>query len=200
MHGMSGFIIHSIDAWGHWAYIFLFLGLIFEGETFLFSAFFLVRAGHLSLSAVFATAFLGVLAGDWVWFWIGRHLERFAWLASKMGAAAGPIDKQLLKRPLHTLFLSKFIYGVHRITQIRSGAVRIDAKTFWQADIAATFFWVGSIAGLAYFSAASIGYLRHIFKYTEIALLVAVIVFFLIAHAVSRWNRKRLEAEMSENK
>jgi membrane protein DedA with SNARE-associated domain len=193
---MSGFIIHSIDAWGHWAYVFLFLGLLFEGETFLFAAFFLARQGHLSLGGVFIVAFFGVLAGDWMWYWVGHHLERFTWLASKMGAVAGPIDRQLLKRPLHTLFLSKFIYGIHRITQIRSGAIRIEARTFWQADMSATFFWVGSIALLGYASAVSIRYLSHIFKYTEVAFLFALIVFFLLAHGVSWYNKRHLEEDM----
>ena len=193
---MTGFIIQSIDVWGYWAYALLFLGLLFEGETFLFAAFFLVRQGHLSLPGVFVVAFFGVLAGDWMWYWVGRHLERFTWLAGKMGALAGPIDRQLIRRPFHTLFLSKFVYGIHRITQIRSGAIRIEAKTFWKADVSATFFWVGSIAILGYASAASIGHLKHIFKYTEVALLFFVVLFFLIAHLVSRYTKKHLEQDM----
>jgi len=198
MYEMQGLIVNSINAWGHWAYVLLFFGLLLEGETFLFGAFLLVCHGQLSLSLVFFVAILGVLAGDWCWFWIGRHLERFSWLSKKMGVVASPIDRQILKRPFHTLFLSKFIYGIHRITQIRSGVVKIDPKTFWQADILATLFWVGSIAGLGYFSSMSIGWLQHIFKYAELSFLFVVVVFFLLAHLVSWYGKKHLEEDIQE--
>ena len=192
---MDSVIVQHVAALNHWLYLALFVGLLFEGETVLFVAFYLVRQEHLSVTLAIIAALSGVLAGDFLWYQVGHFLNRFAWLKQKLDRVAGPIDRQLIKRPMRTLFISKFAYGLHRLTQIRSGALRIAWRVFWQADVPAAILWIAIVASLGYFTALSVAALRHYMHFTQFGLLFGILLLWGITHIISHINRHRLHMD-----
>ena len=60
---------HIIETYGYWA---LLVGTFLEGETILIIGGFLAHRGYLSLPLVILAAFIGTLAGDQLFFFIGR--------------------------------------------------------------------------------------------------------------------------------
>ena len=183
-------------AWlNQWLYLALFVGLLFEGETILFVGFYLVRQGHLSVTLALLVTLAGVLVGDYLWYQVGHYLNRFQWLKQKLDRVSEPIDRQLTRRPLRTLFISKFAYGLHRLTQIRCGALHIAWRTFWRADVPAAVLWISIVAGLGYFTALSVSALRHYMRFTQFGLLFGILFLWAVAHIVSRINRHRLHMD-----
>jgi membrane protein DedA with SNARE-associated domain len=56
----------------HYGYVALVVGTFFEGETILVAAGFAAHGGYLKLQWVILGAFLGSLAGDQFYFFVGR--------------------------------------------------------------------------------------------------------------------------------
>ena len=61
---------HFIEQFG---YLAVLVGSFLEGETVVVVAGYAARRGYLSLSLVILAAFLGSVAGDQLWFYLGRR-------------------------------------------------------------------------------------------------------------------------------
>src|SRR6185295_15277237 len=117
------------------SYAIVFLAMIFEGDVFLFTAAFLTRAGFFDPLTMIVSIITGSLTGDLFWYWIGLKLNgstRFTAWAKKV---ALPFDDHLISRPFRTIFLSKFIYGVHHAILIRAGMLNIGLAKYLKIDL-----------------------------------------------------------------
>jgi membrane protein DedA with SNARE-associated domain len=184
--------------WG--VYLIIFIGMILEGEAVLFTAFYLAHQGHLRPEIVVFVALAGIFIGDILWYKLGAHLEKSSIIARKIAAKASKqLDRRLVRRPLITIFISKFTYGIYHAVLLRTGALKIRFKTFLQAVISSSIIWFSLIGGLAYFSSVSMILLKRYFKYGEIGLVAGIIIFFTITHFISRISKKEIEDWHEEN-
>lgn len=181
-------MVHSVILkyfiiWKPLGYIVAFFGMMLEGEGFLFALSFLTHRGFFNAVYMFFILLAGALIGDLFWYWFGRRFNTshipFAFLRNWIDKIAKPLDDHLINRTKHTVFISKFVYGFHRLIMIRSGSLKIKLIDIIKIDIVATIVWIFVIGGLGYLSSLSLHFTRRRLRLTEIALAISIIVFIL---------------------
>ncbi len=174
-------------------YIVIFVAMIFEGDLFLFSAAFLTHRGFFDPLNMFVTILTGVLTGDLLWYWIGLRLqEREGWVTRWAKKIAEPFDDHLQHRTFHTIFLSKFIYGVHHAILIRAGMLRMGLDRYIKTDFLSSVLWIAVVGTLGFVSSYSYALVRDQIKFFEGAMLAAFIGFLLISYTISYQAKKKL--------
>ncbi len=176
-------------------YAIIFFGMMIEGDILLFTAGFLTHQGYFDIGIALILVFLGTIVGDNIWYVLGELLsEKKLFLKVKkfIEKATGPFDEHLRNRPIRTIFISKFTYGLGKSILLKAGATKISFGKFIKADLVATFMWIFLVGGLGYLSSASFLAVRHYLKYTEITLLLGIAIFILISHVVTKISKKEL--------
>lgn len=196
----NSLILHYLYVWALWkpiGYSLVFLGMTLEGDMILFTIGFLTQQGLLDVPYVFLFAVAGAVAGDVAWYWLGSKLKTpyrlFSLIRRWIDRASPPLDEHLVNRTMHTIFVSKFVYGFNHLILMRAGMLRLRLKSFIKANIIATIFWVLVVGGLGYLSGASFILIRRYLRFAEIALLIGLAIFFTLWHFVIT---KRLEKEL----
>lgn len=186
---MESSISQYLSLWKPLGYFIIFLGMIFEGDLMLFTVYMLAFSGIMSLSMVTLTVFTGVFCGDIFWYWLGTKIYASTNNVGKIGSwimsVVKPFDNHLHKRPFKTIFLSKFVYGIHHAILVRAGSLDISLKSFIKTDILSNALWIATIAGLAYFSRASISLAAHYIKFAEASLLIGVVIIIFLWHIIT---------------
>jgi len=191
---MESIFLHYITLLGGWSYVLIFIGMFIEGDAILFASFYLADLRYLNPWTLFVVSVLGVIFGDMIWYQIGKHLEQKSAFFRKIAAKiTKTLDKRLAKKPISTLCITKFTYGFHHAVLLRAGATKINFKKYFLIMSGAGLIWTTVIGGLALFSSLSIDLLKKYFKYGEIGLLIAIIVFFVIMHFISKIGNKEIE-------
>lgn len=192
--------IHYLKGAGWLVYIFIFLGMFFEGDAILFAAFYLARSGYFDVGLLLAISIVGVVIGDLIWYKIGEHLEkRSAFFRKIANKITGPIDKRLQKKTLSTIFITKFTYGIHHGVLLRAGAIKIPFKKYFGIVSLAGTVWIFVIGLFAYFSSFSLDLLKKYVKYGEVGLLIGIIIFFVLMHLLSKIGKEEIEEDAGKN-
>jgi len=167
----------------------MFIGMIVEGDFLLFSVGFLVHQGLIDMRDAFAVLLSGVLVGDLFWYWLGMKLgatprKLHRWFHVAVRTFDGHIERHLF----HTIFISKFIAGIHHPILMRIGSLQTDIKRFFLYDFSASVGWIAGVGALGYVSSASFVSLRHSFRFVEVGLLFALILFLLIKYVFDEFS------------
>ncbi len=198
---MEAFLIQHLPSWQPIAYIILFIGMMFEGDTFLFIAGYLAHEGYFALVPMLLTALWGIILGDNLWYSLGLKLrksqsQKTGWVLQSISGwaerLAKPFDDHLRENPFRAIFIAKFTYGFNRAVITRAGMLNLRWKTIEESDILATLLWMAVVGGLGYFSSASLSYLKSYLRYGEVSLLVAVLIFFMIERFIATQSKKHL--------
>ncbi|HUW35724.1 MAG TPA: DedA family protein [Rhodocyclaceae bacterium] len=172
-----------------YGYLAVFLGTLFEGETFLLAAGFAAHRGLLAWPWVVAVAFVGASLGDQLAFLLGRW--RGAALIARHPALArrAPRVHTVFERH-HVLFILsiRFIYGLRLAGPIVMGTSRLPFLRFALLDMLGAALWAPLIAGAGYLFGvameALLGEIQHIEEAALIGLLAAGFIVWL-------WRRRR---------
>ena len=155
---------HIIETYG---YLALVVGTFFEGETILIIGGFAAHRGYLSLPLVIASGFLGSLAGDQLFFFIGR--KKGKGYLEKKPLWKPKIEKvhSLLERHQTSLIVGfRFFYGFRTVTPFVIGTSRVKTVRFIILNIIGALLWAMAIAGGGYLFGAAfealLGSVRHI--------------------------------------
>lgn len=180
---LDTFILHPLLG-----YLIIFFGLFIEGDLLLFAAAFLARLGVFDIMPLIVVSIAGMLIGDALWYLVGRHKKRFPTrLIAFFDRVASPFDQMLTTRLFHTLLITKFAYGIHRLILARAGSVGAPFARFFKIDIVATLIWTAVIVSLGYFGGFALEPLKPYFRFAEVGLLVLLV---LVVFA-EKWLRKR---------
>ena len=191
---MNHILLNFFLDWNPLIYACIFFGMMIEGEVVLFTAFFLVYHGHIGFYQTIFFALTGIWVGDFSWFLAGPYLEKIKFIQKIYNKFSAPIDKQLVKRPYFIAILSKFVYGINRLTLLRARLSGVKIGKFIGMDIAASVIWVAVIASLAGIFSASLGFVRHYFKIAQ-GLLLAVLLFIIFSRFLSAKLKEFFEAK-----
>ncbi len=168
------------------ALILIFFSMIVEGETFLIASGVLVHVGALSAWEVLVVSLVGVLVGDFLWYFLGvylRKVKRAEPVIKKFETIVQKLLPAFKERPFISLVLAKYIYGTNHATLILSGVIGMDLWLFAKAETVATVIWVLIYLTLGYlfgFAALLVTNRVSIFL-----LIVAVLVVSVIA--IQKW-------------
>jgi membrane protein DedA with SNARE-associated domain len=174
--------IHAITgAFTSYPYIFIFIGLIFAGESILLPAIYFALRGELTLSYVVAIALVSTLIADLFWYWIGAHVgnkvaNRF--LSGKIKAMLERLSGAFSKRSVLVLYLSKFVYGTRIAAHILAGLKRMSISKYLSVNFLGTLSLIVLTVVLSYFIHASVSSMKGVVHTLEITMLgiVAVII------------------------
>lgn len=192
MHLQTLFLSYLI-IWKPLGYILAFFGMVFEGDGALFTLAFLTAEGFFDIGDMLIVILLSVVFGDTLWYFVGKkYITFFPRVVAWVDRFAKPFDRHLLERPTRTLLLTKFVYGAHHAVLIRAGMAKMDFRKFIKSDIISIVVWVGVVGGLGYFSSISLAYEKKYLRYAEIALLLALILFFVAEHYIKKFSQKEL--------
>ena len=178
------------------AYLAAFIGMIVEGEVVLFTSLYLGTIGYFNFSYLGFVLVLGIFTGDFLWYRLGIFVANhpsLEWVDRRIEKLARVIDEQLDARPIHTLFISKFTYGLNRIALLRAGARKVPLITFLEADIMAVVAWLLIIGGISFGLSRSLAEAKKYIKYVEVGFVIGILAFIIITHIVSRISYANVE-------
>ena len=140
-----------LDLIEHYGYLAVFAGAFVEGETLLVIAGFLASGGHLELASVVLFGFLGGLAGDQCYFYLGRAGGRS--LLERRASWRPRLDRieRILERHGTLLMLGyRFMYGVRLVTPLVLGAFGVSRLRFLAFNLVNASVWAAAVASLGY--------------------------------------------------
>jgi len=187
----------SIQSLEGWSYILLALLVAVEGPLTTLAGAVAASAGFLNPVLVFASASIGNLAADTVWYSVG-YLGKSEWLV-KYGRWFGIKEKLVehLQKDIQThirkiLFAAKLTLGFVVPTLIAAGLARIPMKRWFGVLFAAECIWTGGLVLAGYY----FGYLvQGIGSNLRWVSLGGTTVFLVIAIIYLTHRKSDLETE-----
>jgi membrane protein DedA with SNARE-associated domain len=176
-----------------YGYIALFVGVFLEGETILIAAGFAAHLGHLSLTWVILTAFAGSLAGDQLYFFLGRvkgkaFLQKRPRWKTKVEKAWALFDHY---RTLLILGF-RFMYGLRTVTPFTIGLSNITGIRFFVFNMIGAAVWSVAVSCVGYlFGAVARAALVDVKKYEHRLILALFCVGALVWIIYFLRNRAR---------
>ena len=180
-----------------WGYVAIVGGTFLEGETILLLAGALAHRGLLSLPGVMLAAFIGSVAGDQVWFLVGRRMGRAALTRRPRWRGRVLLVERWLDR-YGTLFVVgfRFIYGVRTVSPILLGASGYPPRRFVLLNIVGAALWATSFAALGWGVGA--GFLHGLGRHARWEELGALALALLLGTAILHLRRRRRSAAAKE--
>jgi len=125
------------------------------GEPILLAAGALAGAGHLSVWLAAILGLAGTVAGDLVWFAIGRRggyrvLKRLCLYTIEPDTCVRRGQDALARWGASALLIAKFLPGLNSIGQPLAGALGMPRLRFLLFDVSGAVLWVGLYVGLGY--------------------------------------------------
>ena len=190
---MHSLLLELFGFWKPFVYVAAFISVVIEGDGPLFAFGFLAHQRSLNLLLLVAALYVGTVIGDMLWYLLGyRGLQNLPRIKRWADRIAEPFDGHLTLRPFRTLFVSKFIYGVHHAFWVRWGILKFPLRGLAVFDLFTSAWWIGIIGGLGYFSRSGLHPLGRYVRYTEMLLLGVVVLFFVAKHFADKLLRKKL--------
>ena len=114
-----------------YGYLAILIGTFLEGETILILGGFASHRGYLELPWVVVSAFIGTLAGDQFYFYLGRkHGQNWLNKRPAWKAKSGKVYALLDRHQLWLILGFRFLYGLRTITPFIVGTSRISPIRF----------------------------------------------------------------------
>ncbi len=114
----------------------------FGGDSFLMAGGAMAHHGELRLAFVGVVAFLGAVAGDLLWFEVGRRFGRaFIQKRPKLAEHTARIQRGVDRFGAWFVFGFRFIYGIRTATPVLLGASGYPLRKF---------FWLNALGGLVW--------------------------------------------------
>jgi membrane protein DedA with SNARE-associated domain len=178
-----------------YGYFMVFLGTLLEGETVLTLAGHFANRGYLDLGGVIATAFVGAVCGDQLFFHLGRRhakglLARFPLLRDKVNVALNRVEDHQIK----VVLTMRFLWGLRIALPVALGLTNMNARRFFWLNLVSAAVWSCAFA-LVGFGASRV--FSRIFEVTSsyerwvaIGVLAAVaLVIWIRWHGARRLKR-----------
>ncbi len=188
MHTVN-FLRHLVENYQTLVYVFMYLGLIVEGEIILISAGIFLHLGALNYPVTLLIIALGVLSKTFLGYYIGTVIHnnwRETRLLKYIAKRISSIMPHFKKDPFWSIFISKFIIGFNNAVIIYSGYLKINFKKYIKAELLSTLVWTPMLVGLGYFfSYAAISFSREIWKFSFV--IFVLITGFVILDKLVGW-------------
>jgi membrane protein DedA with SNARE-associated domain len=134
-----------------WGYPAVVLGTFFEGETVLLIGGAMAHRGLLTLPGVIVAAFVGSVAGDQLWFLVGKRwglavIERRPSWRDRVGG----VERWLARYGSAFVVGFRFIYGLRTISPLILGATGYPQRRFAWLNVIGAALWAATFAGLGW--------------------------------------------------
>jgi membrane protein DedA with SNARE-associated domain len=142
---------HLIATYG---YLAVAVGSFLEGETVLVVAGFAAHRGYMDFRCVVLAAFLGSLAGDQLYFFLGRkHGAALLARRPRWQARAAKVHRLLERRPALFIIAFRFgiVWGFRTVAPFVIGMSHVPTSRFALFNTIGAAAWALSVGALGYF-------------------------------------------------
>ena len=188
MHTVN-FLTRIVEHHQIWAYIIIYLGLIFEGEIVVIFAGVLANLGALHFSTALVFIWAGVFTKIFALYYFGDFLyarfssNKFFQYVEKRISTVMP---RFAAKPFWSIFISTFIMGIGWIVMLFAGYKKINFKTYLKAEIASVILWAPLLLSLGYFfGEAALSVTRELWKFTLVVLLL--VIGYVLFEKIAAW-------------
>jgi len=200
---MHGTVSGLIGSYGYAVLFFLVglesLGIPLPGETALVTAAAFAALGHLSISAVIATAIAAAIIGDNGGYWIGREggialVRRYGRVLHLNASHLARAHTFFEQHGPKTVFLGRFIALLRTWAAVLAGAAHMPYGTFMLYNALGAVCWSVIVGMLGYVFGRNLPQLERYVGQASLAgvLLVALVVGLALAWRWFARNRARL--------
>jgi membrane protein DedA with SNARE-associated domain len=188
------YIVQLADSPGHdWlAALIILVWTFIEGETIVIIMGYCALDGHPHLAVVIAAAFLGSLAGDQTWFFVGRRRGRTAVAKRPFLQQRAEKVYSILHKHRYWLILGfRFLYGLRNNTPFALGMSEVKTRTFVILNVIGAAVWATAFALAGYaFGTAAETYASHL-KLPILGGFVALIFTIWLLRMIGRIRKAR---------
>jgi membrane protein DedA with SNARE-associated domain len=118
-----------------------------EGETIVILAGVAAHLGYLDVNWVVATAVVGSVSGDQLWYYIGRHWgPRIIARRPSWQAKADKVYRHLHRHQYFLLLTFRFYYGLRNVTPFVIGSAQIPRLRFFVLNLTGAIIWAFTFA------------------------------------------------------
>lgn len=134
-----------------WAFLWIFVGTLVEGEFTMLVAGYGAYKGALAMPVVVAAAWAGSFLGDWVFFEWGKR-RGIAWFQRmpRLHQRIHKLTAYVEKHPVPALFILRFQIAMRMIGCFTVGASALDRETFLKVNALACLCWAVVIGALCF--------------------------------------------------
>jgi len=174
-----------------YGYVAILLGTFIEGETVLIAGGFLAHRGYLELPWVIAAAFMGTLAADQLYFFLGRKKglpylrKRPTWQRK-----AERVFDLLSKYQFWIILGFRFLYGFRIVTPFLIGASGFAPVRFVALNVIGAAVWAVIFGILGYLLGPAFELFLKEAKRYELIVVLAIIMIGLVFW-VAHFHRER---------
>jgi len=205
-HTFYSHLWHAVLVNGHylgtWCYVILALLVMVEGPMMTLLGAGAAAAGLLRPQFVFLSAGMGNLAGDLLWYSLGR-LGKTEWLLRYgrfLGLSREKINDMQNRMRAYApriIFVAKLTLFFMIPTLVAAGITRTRLRRWFPVDILAECIWTGSLVTVGYYLSQ---YIKRLETGLQIIAFVGMLisVFGLIAiikHYGARWGQPQAEGD-----
>lgn len=139
------------DLISSYGYLAVSVACFFEGEIAVILGAFAAANEYLEMPGVIMAAFVGTVAADNLWFWLGRRLGRpFLLRRQSWRDKARRVERLCRRHGTVTILSMRFLYGLRTVTPFVLGAVRVHPLKFLLLEAASTVVWVLLVSWLVW--------------------------------------------------
>lgn len=177
-----------------------FLAAWFEGPVAMTVSGFLLRLGHVEFWPVYISLLLGDLAGDTMWYFLGRKyahtlVKKYGKFLNIQESIIVTIEKAFERHHHKILLFSKMTMGLGFALPviIAAGAARVPFRKFMLSNAAGQVIWTGILLAIGYFFGDF--YLTLNKGFQKASLVAGVILLLLALHGFGKYikNKKLYE-------
>jgi membrane protein DedA with SNARE-associated domain/rhodanese-related sulfurtransferase len=176
------------------------IGLPLPALPFLIGAGALVGTGQMALGMAVGSAVLAALAGDQVWFELGRRRGRLVlnWLCRvslEPTSCVTRTEEFFARHGVRSLVVAKFVPGLSTIAPPLAGIVGVSMPQYLLFNGLGTILWVGSGIGLGYVFSDQLERVLSLTAHVGpmvVLILLGVVAGYVIYKALHRYRMERL--------
>jgi membrane protein DedA with SNARE-associated domain len=177
-------------SWGGWAYILIAVLVAVEGPITTLAGAVAASTGYLNPVLVFASAAIGNLTADTLWYSLG-YLGKIEWLV-RYGTLFGIKESSLtrLQQDVYAhihkiLFVAKLTLGLVVPTLIAAGLARVPFKRWFGVLFAAECLWTGALVLIGYYFGYMIQRIETNLHWVSVGggvIFIAIVIYYLFYH------------------
>jgi membrane protein DedA with SNARE-associated domain len=175
-----------------YGYLAVFVGNLFEGETVVLLAGAAVHFGLLDMAGVLASGLAGSVAGDQLWYFLGRRWgPRILARRPSWQERAERVHRYLRRHQDLLVFSFRFYYGLRTVTPFAIGSAQVSPLRFSMLNFASAVLWTSIFVFAGYFLGGATEHLVAEQRYVPYAIAGTVLLVFIVLVAMRMRRRSR---------
>jgi membrane-associated protein len=177
----------------------LFIGFVLPGETAVLVAGVVASQDHVNVVVVCVLVVAAAITGDSVGYAVGRHygesLMKLPVLRRRRVALERALDGLRRRGPLY-VFIGRFTAFLRAVMPGLAGMSRMNYRRFLIANALGGLLWGVAFTLLGYFAGTALTRIEKYASWVGLAVLAAMILFFVIFHFVKKSRETNEDAVM----